>query len=117
MSSSADVHLMTPENEKAAALDAIDATLETLEKEQRNPDDWERVCLLRAFAAIFSGGYNLAVAEAQLALVPPNKRSPESELPTDPNFDRYDLPMLRLVFQTAQSEPVRRFPIFVIPSG
>lgn len=108
----ADDHMQTREAEKAKELAEIAVVLNEMDVQRRHPDRWERACLVQAFAAIFSGGYSLAATEARLALVPPDQRSPQANLPSDPIFDQCDLPLLRRVFDAAQAEPASRFSHF-----
>ena len=109
---SSDCHMQERETEKAKALADIATALHSIGDEQRDPDRWERVCLVRAFAAAFSGCYSLAAAEAQLALTLPSERSPTASLPNDPIFNQCDLSPLMRVLPAARAEPARRFPHF-----
>ncbi len=107
-----DNHMQTREAEKAEALARIAEVLDELENQRREPDRWERDCLVHAFAAFFSGIYLLAATEARLALVPPNQHASDASLPSDPIFDRCNQLFLRRVFQAAQTWPTRPFPYF-----
>lgn len=114
----ADPHMLEREEEKRAALASLADVLTTIRQQQREPDLWERVHLAYGFASAFSGCYGLAAAEGELALTPPNERSPEARLPTDPIFERCDVALFARVLAAARAEPVRRFPHFgpIIPT-
>jgi len=107
-----DAHLQARKNEKDAAMADIHNVLHQIEVERRNPDQWERVHLVQAFTAVFSGCYTLASVEARSALVPLAARSPATQLPTDPIFEQCDLSLLMRVCQAAHNEPVEQFPHF-----
>jgi hypothetical protein len=107
-----DAHMQERENEKATALADIIAVLHQIEAQRRNPDQWERVHLVQAVVAVFSGCYTLASVEARSALTPLEHRSPTAALPHDPIFDQCDLQFLMQVWHAAQAEPVDRFPHF-----
>lgn len=107
-----DVHMQEREEARNVALADIAAALQVMEHERRNPDAWERVCLVQALIAIFSGCYELATSEARLALISPDQRSPTTNLPNDPIFSRCDLPLLMQAWLAAKSEPVKQFPHF-----
>ena len=104
---SPDTHMQQREADKADALAAVATAIAVFGAQRRNPDLWERVHLVRAFASVFSGCYGIATAEASLALTPPAQRSPEARLPHDPFFEECDLPQLMQVLQAAQAEPAR----------
>ena len=97
------------EAEKADALVSIDAAIATFDALRRNPDQWERVHLVRALVSVFSGRYGIALTAARLAVTPPTQRV-EALLPHDPTVDQCDLPMLVQLTKAARAEPVRRFP-------
>jgi hypothetical protein len=103
-------HIQSRQAEKSVAVAEISLALDQLAEQRRNPDQWERVCLVHAFAAVFSGCYRLAAVEARLAMTPPSERSPYANLPADPFFDRCDLPLLKQVLREAAAEPVCEFP-------
>lgn len=105
-----DAHMQEREEARNVALADIAAALQMMEHERRNPDAWERVCLVQALVAAFSGCYELAISEARLALTTPDQRSPTTILPNDPIFSRCDLPLLMQVWHAAKAEPVKEFP-------
>lgn len=107
-----DDRMQEREAEKAEALAEIAVALNQMDAEHRHPDRWERVCLVHAFAAVFSGCYSLAATEAGHALLPPAQRSPKAMLTSDTIFDQCDLPLLWRVFRAARAEPASRFPHF-----
>jgi len=110
MSPADELHLQQRKIEKDTATDEIAVTLNRLMGEQREPDPWERVCLVRALSEVFSGCYSLAMTDARLALTPPDQQTPLATLAVDPFFDRCDLQLLSRVLRAAIVEPVQRFP-------
>lgn len=107
-----DTHMQLREKEKAQAIADIAAVLDTIAHASRAPDLWERVHLAHALSSVFSGCYNLARTDARLAMTPVNERSLDPGLPTDPTFDKIDMPMLSKALHIAVAEPVRQFPCF-----
>lgn len=105
-----DAHMQGREEARNIALADIAAALQVMEHERRNPDAWERVCLVQALTAVFSGCYELATSEARLALITLDQRSPTTNLPHDPILSRCDLPLLMRVLRAAKAEPVKQFP-------
>jgi hypothetical protein len=95
--------------ERAAAIAEITFVLDQFKKDRRNPDLWERYCLVRALSAAFSGCYRLASVEARFALTPPDLRGRDANLPTDPLFDRCDLSLLGDVLREVDAAPLREF--------
>jgi hypothetical protein len=110
MPSADELHMQQRKIEKNTATDEIAVTLNRLMGEQREPDPWERVCLVRALSEVFSGCYSLAMMDARLTLTPADQQSPFTSLSVDPFFDRCDLQLLSRVLRAAIVEPVRRFP-------
>ena len=96
------------EQEKNEAVTAIEITLSTVEKEQREPDHWERAFLVQAIDMLFRGAYGLATVDAELALTPLTERSSKPNLPSDPLFER----LLREALREAEAEPLRTWPAF-----
>jgi hypothetical protein len=99
-------------DEKDHASADIAAAIAAIEEEGREPDNWERMCLVQAIASIFSGAYRLARSNAELARTPADQRSPLSETSTEPFLDRCDLTLLKRALLEAEAEPVRKFPSF-----
>jgi hypothetical protein len=110
MPSADELHMQQRKIEKDTATDEIAVTLNRLMGEQREPDPWERVCLVRALSEVFSGCYSLAMTDARLALTPPDQQTPFTSLAVDPFFDRCDLQLLSRALRAAVVEPVRPFP-------
>ncbi len=105
-----DAHTRAREEQKSTALAEIAVALHALDQERRNPDEWERVYLGYALAAVFSGCYGLATTEARLSQTLPAGRSSNPGLPKDPIFNQFDLPLLWRAWNEAKAEPVRQFP-------
>jgi hypothetical protein len=101
--------------EKRRATARIADAISTIENQDRQPDQWERVFLAQAIAALFTGAYRLAEVDAALSLTPTHQRSPFPNLPTDSIFDRCDIVLLRTAFRQAESQEVSRFPAFGPP--
>jgi hypothetical protein len=107
-----DDHMQQRQAEKDEALADIAVVLDAIEHEHRNPDQWERVHLARAFAAMFSGGYSSAMCEARIALALPSERSQNAKLPHTTFLERCDLSLLMRVWHEAKAESVKPFPHF-----
>ena len=96
--------------EKQRAVEMIEDALNALDRDDREPDAWERDCLAMAIDSIFRGLYGLAETEANLAMTPPNQRGRPSPLP-DENLD-FTKKVLREVLAQANAEPLRLSPSF-----
>lgn len=107
-----DSHEQDRTAEKDHATAEIAAVIASIEAERRQPDPWERMCLVQAISQIFMGAYRLACSNAELARTPIAQRSPLSAAPGEPLLDRCDLALLRRALVEAEEEPVRRFPSF-----
>ena len=105
-----DEHMQRRQAEKDEAVADVWAVIAALEADRRQPDTWERVCLSRALATLFSGCYSLPMVEARMALTPPEERSPTASLSVDPIIARMDVVLARKALTLAQDEPLRRFP-------
>ena len=105
-------HLQERERERRNAVAAIDEAFDAIEQQQREPDQWERVYLVHALSSLSRGIYLLARTEADLALTPPDERSPTPELPADPILNECDVARLRDVLRAIAAEPVRPYQHF-----
>jgi hypothetical protein len=65
-----DLHMQERKVEKDTATAEIAVVLNWLTEERRNPDHWERICLVRALSEVFSDCYSLAITDARIALTP-----------------------------------------------
>jgi hypothetical protein len=83
-----------------------------IEAERREPDNWERMCLVQAIVHVFAGAYRLALSNAELARTPVDQRSPLCSPPSEPSFDHCSLALLKRALVEAEAEPVRKFPSF-----
>jgi len=93
--------------EKALACDAFEEVLLVIEAEIREPDDWERVCLADALAALSRGAYRQARMLAEKALTPVYERSNVSR---SSEFNSLSLSMLTRSFATVRAERLRASP-------
>lgn len=98
--------------DKNEARACLRESMARIEAQGRQPDMWERVCLAHGISALFRGQYSLAAIDAELALTPANRRSPQWKPPSNPVFARYDFRLLRAALADAEKEPVRPFPHF-----
>ena len=103
-----DERLQTRNADKAQALGEIAAVLAMIDAEHRDPETWERLCLLRAFSLISAGCYLLAVAEARDASLQPTR--PLDEIAAEPVIERCDLLTLFEALKEAMAEDARLYP-------
>ena len=94
--------------DKAQALGAIAAVLAAIDGAHREPDTWERLCLLRAFSLVSAGCYLVAAAEARDASLTP--RRPPDEVAAEPVIGRCDLLTLFAALKEAMAEEPRLYP-------
>ena len=86
----------------------IAAVLAMIDAEHREPDTWERLCLLRAFSLTSCGCYLLAVMEARDASLKPNQSLDEREV--EPTMEHLDLLTLFEALKEAMAEDARLYP-------
>ena len=103
-----DDRLQVRSADKAQALGEIAAVLARIDSEHRDPDTWERLCLLRAFSLVSAGCYLLAVAEARDASLQPPRAM--NEIASEPVIERCDLPTLFEALKEAMAEDARLYP-------
>lgn len=107
-----DPHLQEREEEKLTALETLADALADFRQRPRPLDQWERVHLASALAAVVSGTYALAITETMAALLPTIERSPSAKLPSDPVYQQFDLDVFERALNRVWEEPARRFPHF-----
>lgn len=98
-------------SEKQHATDTISELIDAFQKDERDPDHWERVHVAAAISAVLSGLYGLAVAECWNALTPPSFRS-TAHLPTDEIYDRLNTGRLREILDKVVALPPTEAAIF-----
>jgi hypothetical protein len=67
---------MSPYQRKTTVEDFVEAVLEAIEVDGREPDDWETGDLAAALGFIGCHWYHAGLAAAERALTPPEQRSP-----------------------------------------
>jgi hypothetical protein len=67
---------MAPYQRKTITEDFIEAILDAIDAEEREPDDWETGDVAAAIGLIACRWYNAGLAAAERALTPPHQRSP-----------------------------------------
>ena len=107
MSSTDDIY-ETRKADKAQALGEIAAVLAMIDAEHREPDDWERLCLLRAFSLVSSGCYLLASLEARDASL--TQTISMDERAVEPTLQRCDLLTMFEALKEAMAEDARPYP-------
>jgi hypothetical protein len=105
-----DSHRRGRTDEKDRAETEIAAVVASIEEARRQPDPWEKMCLVQAICHIFRGAYRLAAFNAELARTSIGQRSPLSTEIADPLLDRCDLALPKCALGEAEQEPVLRFP-------
>ena len=103
-----DERMQTRNADKAQALGEIAAVLAMIDAEHREPDTWERLCLLRAFSLIACGCYLLAVMEARDASL--TTRQSLDERAAEPTMEHLDLLTLFEALKEAMAEEARLYP-------
>ncbi len=103
-----DERMQTRNADKAQALGEIAAVLAMIDAEHREPDTWERLCLLRAFSLISCGCYLLAVMEARDASLKPGQAL--DEWAAEPTMEHLDLLTLFEALKEAMAEDARLYP-------
>ena len=98
----------TRKADKAQALGEIAAVLAMIDGEQREPDTWERLCLLRAFSLVSGGCYLLAALEARDASLRPSV--PMDEREAEPVLQHCDLLTMFEALKEAMAESARPYP-------
>lgn len=106
--SSVDNIYETRKADKAQALGEIAAVLAMIDAEDRDPEPWERLCLVRAFSLISSGCYLLAVLEARDASLKPSVSMDDRA--SEPTLERCDVPTLFEALKEAMAEEARPYP-------
>ena len=103
-----DDRLQVRNADKAQALGEIAAVLAMIDSEHRDPDPWERLCLLRAFSLVSAGCYLVAATEARDASLKPTR--PLEEISAEPVIGRLDLLTLFEGLKEAMAEDARLYP-------
>ena len=103
-----DDRMQTRNADKAQALGEVAAVLAMIDAEHREPDTWERLCLLRAFSLIAGGCYLLAVLEARDASL--KSAQALDERAAEPTMEQLDLLTLFEALKEAMAEDARLYP-------
>jgi|GEM_PF-3289551 len=107
MSSVDDIY-ETRKADKAQALGDIASVLAMIDAEQRDPDPWERLCILRAFSLVSSGCYLLASLEARDASLSPTIAMDERA--AEPTLEKCDLLTMFEALKESMAEVARPYP-------
>ena len=94
--------------DKAQALGEIAAVLAMIDAGHREPDAWERLCLLRAFSLVSAGCYLLAALEARDASLSP--AIPMDDRVEETVLERCDLLTLFEALKETMAEEPRAYP-------
>ena len=103
-----DDRYLTRDADKAQALGEIAAVLAMIDAAHREPDVWERLCLLRAFSLLSAGCYLLAALEARDASLTP--ALPMDDRVEQTVIERLDLFTLFEALKEAMAEEARAYP-------
>src|SRR5262245_31850233 len=98
--------------EKERAVTQIRRALDTIGREDRQPDGWGKVALAGAIDNVFRGLYTLAEVEAYVAMTPPTERSPHRMALSEPALAECDLRLFKQALAKAEAEEVREYPVF-----
>ena len=103
-----DDRMRTRNADKAQALGAVAAVLAAIDASHREPNTWERLCVLRAFSLIASGCYLLAVMEARDASMKPNLELDDRCAETV--IETLELPVMFEALRESMAEDARLYP-------
>lgn len=103
-----DERLVIRAADKAQALGEIAAVLAMMDAAKREPETWERLSLLRAFAFVAVGCYGLALLEARDASLAPTREI--TDLLAEPVLARCDLMTMFAALREAMAEAPRLYP-------
>jgi hypothetical protein len=112
MADQPDEHMQEREDERLADLESLADALAAFRQRKRDLDQWERVHLARGLAAVVAGCYGAGAVEAEIAMTPPDARTPRAKLPRDPFYERCDLALFERALNEVWGEPARRYPNF-----
>jgi hypothetical protein len=104
--------LLKRNQEKVAAVEAIEQALSHIERAGRQPDRWECTSILNSVGALSRYNYFFAEVAARHAMVPIRERSAEFEIPSDELLDACNLAILKQAFCEARELPVQLYPHF-----
>jgi hypothetical protein len=90
--------------EHAEAVEAIRQALSTIESQNRQPDDWERVNLIAVLDLVLRGAYLFVSPMVAHAMTPADKRV---KIAADPAFNSCDLDFFRRALAETAAQPVR----------
>jgi hypothetical protein len=114
-----EAHMKKREHEKLEAIESLEVAIAHIETLQREPDKWERLCLVRGTYCVFSGAYELAKTESWVAMTPLAQRSPQAILPSDSMYE-FGLAVPKTALHEARkapAEPYTRFgPVVLGPN-
>ena len=96
---------------KEQAIDRLEQAFGYIERQEREPSQWERVCLTDGFAYIFSGHYRHATIKAMSALADKENQLPDEKLPLDTTYN-LTLVQMKEVFKQLRQAPVEIQPKF-----
>ena len=99
-------------DQKAVAFRDCKLALRLLGGEGRQLDAWELINMVSAISCLRMGVYRLASVDAELALTPPNERSPTANLTMSANDTRADRNSLWHDLRVISGEPVLKYPNF-----
>lgn len=100
--------MQTRSADKAQALGEVATLLALIDSEQREPNTWERLCLLRAFSLIAAGCYGLALLETRELAAKP--RPDLREMDSEPVLEACTLGTLFEALKEAMAEEARLYP-------
>ena len=100
-----------PDEEKAHAAEDIEAALDIIASEQREPNRWERLHLTQAINDTVDGRYPVANVVAQKAMTARAERSDEGVAPMA-DLAEFSLDHLRDLLLRAKAAETLRYPRF-----
>ena len=91
---------------KRKAVAALRYACAAIERQQREPDPWERAYIKRGIDLLIAGAYDAVQPEVESALLAPAQRSLRAQPLVDPVLDRLTLVRLKRELNAAARKPV-----------
>lgn len=105
------LHMARRAAEKADAVDDLDYIMAVIEGEGREPDAWEKDCIVEGLGHALRGNYGLVYAEVDAALTPAEERGALSP-DVAAKWHGFGIARLRRVLRIVATEPAQAWQHF-----